>query len=173
MRTLNVNLYPTGLMSHRIPGRLLALFMIVMASLINPAVAQTDQAKPVETSQKFGDYTVHFSVFNSTFITPEVAKLYQLTRGGNQVLVNISLTKTVEGNTTLGLPAVVSGTATNLIQQQRALEFKAINEGEATYYLAPLRHTNEEVVNFVIQVQAETETAPFTVRFNRTLHTDD
>src|SRR5690606_28404423 len=30
--------------------------------------------------QRFGDYTVHFSVFNSTFITPEVASAYQLTR---------------------------------------------------------------------------------------------
>lgn len=135
--------------------------------------AQTDQAKPIATSKTFGEYTVHFSVFNSTLVPEEIAKIYQLTRGSQQVLINISLTKTADGKTSLGLPAQVSGTATNLIQQQRALEFKTISEGEATYYLAPLRHTNEEVMNFEIKVQAEAELKPFSVKFSRTLYTEN
>lgn len=145
------------------------LFMLPALS----SQAQTDQPKPVETSQQFGAYTVHFSVFNSTFISPEVAQVYGVTRAANQVLVNISLTRTQDGKTTLGLPAKVSGTATNLIQQQRTLTFKTIAEGDATYYLAPLRHTNEEVVNFTVQVQPDTASAPFTVRFTRQLHTEE
>lgn len=146
-------------------------FMLLLPALASQA--QTDQQKPVETSQKFGTYTVHFSIFNSTFISPEIAQIYGLTRASNQALINISLTQAVDGKTTLGLPARVSGTATNLIQQQRTLEFKTIAEGDATYYLAPLRHTNEEVINFVVQVQAETESTPFTVRFTRNMHTEE
>ncbi len=150
----------------------LRVFILMLCLPALASQAQIDQLKPVETSQTFGSYTVHFSVFNSTFISPEVAQIYGLTRSKNQVLVNISLTQTLDGKTTLGLPVDISGTATNLIQQQRVLNFQTINEGEATYYLAPLRHTNEEVVNFVVQVQAEGESAPFTVRFTRTLHAE-
>lgn len=153
--------------------RMLIVLLGWFALLATPVSAQTGQAKPVEISQKFGDYTVHFSVFNSTFITREVAALYQLTRGANQALVNISVTQTIDGKTSLGLPARISGTATNLIQQQRSLDFKTVSEGEATYYLAALRHTNEEVINFVVEVRPEAASAPFTVRFTRTLHIEE
>lgn len=136
------------------------------------AVAQTDQAKSVSTTQTFGDYTVHFSVFNSTFITPEVAKIYQLTRAGNRSLVNISVTKTADGKTSLGLPANIKGTATNLIQQQSSLNFKTISEGDATYYIASLRHTHEELINFVVEIQPEGVAQPMTVRFARTLYVE-
>lgn len=145
-------------------------FILLLCLSAVSSQAQINQPKPVETSQTFGEYTVHFSVFNSTFISPEVAKIYGLTRASNQSLVNISLTRTSDGKTSLGLPAEVSGTATNLIQQQRTLKFQTVSEGDATYYLAPVRHTNEEVINFVVQVKAESASAPFTVRFTRTLH---
>jgi len=136
------------------------------------ALAQIDQAKPVDSHQTFGDYTVHYSVFNSTFITPEVARIHKLARAKNRVLVNVSLTQKREGASSLGLPARVSGTATNLIQQQRPLEFITVSEGEATYYLASLRHTNEEVINFVVNLQPEGSSETFTVRFTRTLHVE-
>lgn len=145
-------------------------FILLLCLSAVSSQAQINQPKPVETSQTFGEYTVHFSVFNSTFISPEVAKIYGLTRASNQSLVNISLTRTSDGKTSLGLPAEVSGTATNLIQQQRTLKFQTVSEGDATYYLAPVRHTNEEVINFIVQVKAESASAPLTVRFTRTLH---
>lgn len=150
-------------------------FLICLAFLFASiqVIAQTDQAKPVQTMQVFGDYTVHFTVFNSTFITPDIARAYALTRGDNQVLINISVTKTSGGLTSLGLPAQITGTATNLIQQQQILDFKTISEGEATYYLASLRHTNEETINFSAEVQPEGVTAPFTVKFTRTLHVEN
>lgn len=146
--------------------RLLFMFGALMAAIALPAAADTN------SSQKFGDVTVHFSVFNSTFLTPEVARAYNLTRAENRALINISVTKTTDGQTSLGLPARVTGTATNLIQQQRALEFKTIDEGNATYYLADLRHTNEEVMNFEIEVQTDSGAAPLSVRFTRKLHVE-
>lgn len=134
------------------------------------ALAQIQQVKPVDSQQTFGEYTVHYSVFNSTFITPEVARLYQLTRAKDRVLVNVSVTKALENGSTLGLPARVSGTAINLLQQQRSLEFITLSEGEATYYLASLRHTSEEVINFAITLQPEGSDQSMVVRFSRTLY---
>lgn len=150
-------------------GLKISTFVLVPLLLIcaRPAFADT------LTLQKFGDYTVHFSVFNSTFITPEVASAYQLTRARDLALVNISVTLDTDGATSLGLPAEVSGTATNLIQQQRSLNFQTISEGDATYYIAPLRHTNEEIMHFAIQIQPDAASAPFTVKFSRNLHSHD
>lgn len=134
--------------------------------------AQVDQPKEISTTEKFGAYTVHYNVFNSTDIPAKVAEAYKLVRGKDRALVNISLTKTENGSTTLGLPAIVSGASKNLMQQKQALKFIEIKEGDATYYLAPFVFNNEEVLHFDIQVSADANTKPMSFTFNRTLYTE-
>jgi hypothetical protein len=148
---------------------LLCCLMLVFGAA--PAVAQTNQAKSINSQQVFGHYTVHFSVFNSSFLTADTANAAGLTRARDQVLINISVTDNRNAGG-VGRAAEVSGTATNLIQQQRVLAFKTITEGDAFYYIAPLRHTNEEVMNFAVDVRPEGEAESFSVRFTRTLYVD-
>jgi hypothetical protein len=145
---------------------------ILLSFVAITAQAQVDQPKEISTTQAFGDYTIHYNVFNSTDIPAKVAETYKLVRGKDRALVNISLTKTENGSTSLGLPAVVSGASKNLMQQQQPLKFIEIKEGDATYYLAPFVFTNEEILHFDIQVSTETGTKPMTFTFNRTLYTD-
>lgn len=137
------------------------------------AQAQIDQPKEIQTSQKFGVYTVHYNVVNSTSIPAEVARIYKLTRARDIVYLNISVTKTDAEKTSLGLPAQISGTATNLMQQHKALKFTEIKEPEATYYLGEFRHTNEEDFKFDIQVVPEGESKPMVVSFSRRLFTEN
>lgn len=134
--------------------------------------AQVDQPKEISTTEKFGDYTVHYNVFNSTDIPAKVAEAYKLVRGKDRALVNISLTKTENGSTTLGLPAIVSGASKNLMQQKQTLKFIEIKEGDATYYLAPFVFNNEEVLHFDIQVRTDANAKPMSFTFNRTLYTE-
>ena len=136
------------------------------------AQAQVDQPKEISTVEKFGDYTVHYNVFNSTTIPAKVAEAYKLVRGEDHALVNISLTKTENGSTSLGLPAVVKGASKNLMQQQQPLKFIEIKEGDATYYLAPFVFTNEEILHFDIQVSADANAKPMSFTFSRTLYTE-
>lgn len=130
--------------------------------LINSALAND---KPY---QQFGDYKVFATVFNSTFITPEIAKSYKLVRAKDRVYINVAVVK--EG--TFGLPAKVEGKATNLMQQSNTLEFMEIKEPDATYYLAPLFHLNEEIIHFTIDVTPEGETEAHTVTFTKKLYND-
>lgn len=149
------------------------LFILILCSLMSlNLAAQIDQTKLINTSEKFGNYTVHYNVFNSTDIPAQVAEVYKLVRGKDRALVNISLTKTENGSTSLGLPAVVSGLSKNLMQQQQRLKFIEIKEADATYYLAPLVFTNEEVLHFEVQVKAAENTRPLQINFSRTLYTD-
>jgi Domain of unknown function (DUF4426) len=136
------------------------------------AFAQIDQTKEITTSQKAGDYTVHFNVFNSTDIPASVAEQFKLVRGKDRALVNISLVKTENGNTSLGLPAIVSGTTRNLMQQKQDLKFIEVKEGDVTYYLAPFIFNNEDLLYFEIKVKANESSSPILVQFNRTLYKD-
>jgi hypothetical protein len=149
----------------------LLFIMLALNSLY--AHAQIDQPKEIQTSKKFGAYTVHYNVFNSKSIPTEVASLYKLTRSKDIALVNISLTKTENGVASLGLPAKVSVKAVNLMQQVKTLEFMEIKEPDATYYIAKFRHTNEEDIRFEVSVVPEGETKPLTVSFTRRLFTEN
>ncbi len=41
--------------------------------------------------QNIKNVEVHYSAFNSTFLTPEVARSYKLTRNGYSAILNISV----------------------------------------------------------------------------------
>ena len=152
---------------------LLAACISVATLLSATAFAQINQTKEIKTSEKFGAYTVHYNVFNSKDIPAEVSKIYQLNRGRDIALINISVTKTENGYTSLGLPAKVTGKANNLMQQSKNIEFMEIKETDATYYIAKFRHTNEEDFKFDISVIPEGETKPLSVSFTRRLFTEN
>ncbi|MFC3114890.1 DUF4426 domain-containing protein [Cellvibrio fontiphilus] len=150
------------------------LWLLVCATLFAfTAQAQVDQPKEIATTQIFGDYTVHYNVFNSTDIPAKVADVYKLVRGKNRALVNISVTKTENGVTSLGLPAEVAGVRRNLMQQRQTLTFIQVSEGEATYYLAPFVFNNEELLHFDIELSVNGVAKPMKLTFNRTLYSDN
>ncbi|MDO3383165.1 DUF4426 domain-containing protein [Gilvimarinus algae] len=153
-------------------GVLLLTAVLAGASHADPQreIPEAREIEQSERSQQFGSYTVHFSVFNSAFVPPKVAQAYGITRARDQALINISVTKTESGQTSLGLPAQVSGTAKNLIQQLQTLKFREVDEGNATYYIAPLKHSNEEMYHFAIDVAPEGAEQSFTVNFSRKLY---
>ena len=101
------------------------------------------------TSYELKDHIVYYNVFNSTLIQPEIAKQHGLVRAKDRVYVNIALVKKSGGN---GIAATLSGQHRNLMQQKFPLEFIEIKESTATYYLAPIRFNNEEILHIDIQV---------------------
>nr|WP_255775749.1 DUF4426 domain-containing protein [Microbulbifer sediminum] len=131
------------------------------------SVAAQD-ARIIKSFEDFGDYRVIYSVFNSDFIKPEIAQNYQLVRAGDRAFVNVSVVEKEGG--TKGLTAEMSGTASNLMQQSRKLEFIEIRDGDAVYYLAPLRFDNEETLTFNVEVKlpdGRTETITFRRKLER------
>lgn len=145
-----------------------SIFALLLCSLSISSFAQEarELGKPYE---EFGDYKIFFSVFNSSFIPAEIAKAYNLVRGSNRALVNIAVLK---NGKIRGGKAAVSGNYKNLIQQTRELEFIEIKEQNATYYLAPLRFDNEEVLHFYIDVTPEGSEQSHSFSFHRKMNTD-
>lgn len=150
--------------------KLLTSFLFALCAM--GAQAQVDQPKEIATVKTQGNYQVHYNVFNSTDLPASIADTYKLVRGKDRALVNISLTKTENGVTSLGLPARVTGSRRNLMQQRQRLEFIEVDEGDATYYLAPFVFNNEELLHFDIEVSHDDLAQPIALTFNRTLYAD-
>ena len=122
----------------------LILFGTLACQIMNLAYAQ-----PTATIES-NTYKINYSVFNSLFVPEDIARIHQLPRAKNRALVNISVH---DRDTNASLPAQVRGSAKNLMQQLRQLEFQEMKEQDYQYYLANVRHTNEETMHFDIEVK--------------------
>jgi hypothetical protein len=101
-----------------------------------------------EQKQQLGPYEAHFVVVNTTFFSEEIASRYDVTRGRDRALVNVSFLD--ESGTPVSV--TLTGTITNLLSQVQPLDFREVREGPAIYYLAEIRHTDRETLRFRIQV---------------------
>ena len=125
-----------------------------------------------EQSISYGDYTIHYSAFNTDTLSPEIAKSYQIQRSKNRIMVNISVLKQQNQNE-LGtsVKSSVKGTATNLAQQIRKLDLREINEGGAIYYITDMAVNNEETLTFNITVTPIGEEKPYHLTFQQQFYT--
>lgn len=115
------------------PRTLLAPIWLIML-LLTPTPSQAEQY------QQIGSHQAHYIVVPTTFIKADIARQYGLTRGKNRALVNVSVLDEQFSPVT----AQVTGSSKNLLGQMQTLDFKQVTEGPAIYYLALLRHANEE-----------------------------
>jgi len=125
-------------------GRL-ALFVLTACLSVTAMAADVIKGERKET---FGDVTVHYNTFNSTFLTPDIAKAAGLTRSKNQGVINVAVIK--DGKP---LTAEVSGSVKDLTSQTVPLKFKQITEQGAIYYIAQFPVDQQEVRTFDIKVQ--------------------
>lgn len=131
--------------------------------------ASVATANEFQNSQEFERHSVHFSIFPSTFVQPDIARAHGIKRSAYENLINVSVRPTGKFG---AFPAQVTGTMTNLLQQQKVLEFIEIAEKDATYYIAPLSINGKEIVHFVLNVIPEGETETLEVKFTKTLYSD-
>ncbi|MFL0811362.1 MAG: DUF4426 domain-containing protein [Agarilytica sp.] len=146
------------------------IFLLSVLHFVLLSSAQAQTVEKLKTETEFGDYIVRHVVFNSTFVLPEVSKSYQIKRSKYESLLNVAVSKKGEIGS---IPAKVSGTTKNLIQQQKQLNFKEISEKDATYYIAPIRVANEELLHFTVHVTPENSDEAFVVNFSLTVYADD
>ena len=120
--------------------------------------------------QDFANYSVHYNVFNSTFIPAEIANLHKLKRSAYESLINVSVYKNDQPNATV--PVKLSGSVRNLMQQVKPLEFIEIKETNAVYYLAPIRVNGEEILHFDFVASPIDSDETLTVTFSKKVFSD-
>lgn len=121
-----------------------------------------------EQKQTFGDYEVHYIGLTSSFLSPEVAKAYQIERSRTLGFLSISvLKKGKDGELATPVAAQVSGEIKNLLSQSRNLDFREIKETGAVYYISTFRFDNEDMYNLRLKVTPENQSRTFDVNFSQ------
>jgi hypothetical protein len=123
------------------------LALLLLTACLSASAMAADVIKG-ERKETFGDVTVHYNTFNSTFLTPDIAKAAELVRSKNQGVINVSVIK--DGKP---LIANVTGTVKDLTSQSVPLNFRQITEQGAIYYIAQYPVEQQETRTFEINVQ--------------------
>ena len=122
-----------------------------------------------ENMKKLGSMNVHYMAIGSTFFTPEIAKVYGITRSRYNGLINISvLDNSQKGNPSKTVS--ITGKAKNNLGQFKDLDFKEVKEGGAIYYLAQVSYSNEETLHFDIMINDGKEKQQ--LKFSQTFYVD-
>ncbi|WP_306519091.1 DUF4426 domain-containing protein [Rheinheimera sp.] len=115
--------------------------LVLFTSVLSPAQA--------EQKKQLGNWDVHYIAMPSTLIEPAIASNYKIERSKFNGLINISVLNSKDQK---AQQVSLSGSAKNLLGQQKTLIFQQVTEGDAVYYLAQLPYRNEERLSFVIDI---------------------
>ncbi|TXS90661.1 DUF4426 domain-containing protein [Parahaliea maris] len=138
------------------------LLLVLVAGLL-AATAQAQQ------SERFGPYELHYSVVNTTFLSPEVAAEYGIVRGEKRGIVNLAVREHLADGTAVNRAALLKGRSWDLIQGQD-LDFQKIQEGPAIYYIAPFKFINREWRHFEVHFRPEGAEKTYTFKFKHQLY---
>lgn len=123
-------------------------------------------------SKDFGELQVHWSVFPSTFLAPEIARENNLNRSKSIGIVNISIMRETENGGLEPVSGQVEGKVLNDVQQVKFLGFRRIQEGNAVYFIAEYQYSNAELMTFQITARPTGNNRDLPIRFAHTLFND-
>jgi len=126
-----------------------------------------------DTPVKVGEYTVHFSAFNTDTLQPNMAKAYNITRSKNRGMFTISIMKEAPSLSPMGKPvrARIKASASNLTGQLRDFKVREIDEGDAVYYISVFHVAAGETLDFDIKISPDDGGKPFSVKFRQQFYT--
>ncbi|MDX1456337.1 MAG: DUF4426 domain-containing protein [Marinobacter sp.] len=124
-------------------------------------------------SVDFGNYQVHYSVFPSTFLTPEIAAENNLNRSRAIGILNISIMQENELGGLATVSGQVEGKVLNDIQQPRFLAFRRIQEGDAVYFISEFQYRSGELLTFHVTARPTGASEDLPIRFAHTLYNEE
>lgn len=141
-------------MRHVVPAFTGSLALLVLACLLGPGLSWAQQAEDL------GTHWVHYSIINTSQLSPEVANAIGVQRSASRALLNLAVLRKSEDGMDVPVRAQVRVSMINLAGQRRQLELREVIEQDAVYYLASFRIHNEERATFRVSVRPEDLSGP-------------
>jgi hypothetical protein len=146
------------------PSHYTALCGLCLLLLIAP-LAQAQQ------STQFDRFELHHSIVYTTFLSPEIAAEYGISRGVDKALLTLSV-RDREAGETAGRPMTIEGRTWDLITGTD-LDVREIREGDATYYIIPFEFLDREWRFFEFTFRPEGSERSYEHSFKRQLWRQD
>lgn len=124
---------------------------LLLAGFVLPATAQQ--------STRYDQFELHHSIVYTTFLSPEVAAEYGITRGPDKAILTLSV-RDADSGEIAGRPMKIEGRTWDLITGGD-MKVNEIREGRATYYIVPFEFLDREYRFFEFSFQPEGAPAPF------------
>lgn len=108
-----------------------------------------------QQSEHFDQYELHYSVVNTTFLAPEVAATYGITRGKQRAILNLAVREHLAEGGTAARAMHLKGRTWDLLQRTQELAFQEVREGDAIYSIAEFGILGEEWLHFEVHFRPE------------------
>lgn len=119
----------------------------------------------------FDDYEVHYSLFNTSFLTPDIAQTYNIVRSKSKGLINVSVLKK-DGDKKISVAATVTGEQYDLIRYE-SLDFFMVTEQEAYYSLAQFDIAHKTTIYYTMLIYVDEKKEPYTLKFSKLMYKDE
>ncbi len=129
-----------------------------------------------ESSKIENGYEIHYNAFSTDFLTPQVAKQYNIGRSKTKGMINIAVRKLHGGDTSTStaVMARIDLKVQNLYGQQKEVTLRKISENndEAIYYIGTFSVSSRETINFKANVTPNGERNSIEIKFSQEFFTD-
>lgn len=129
------------------------------------------QTATAEQKISIDGYDIHYSVFNTSFLSPDIAKHYNIVRAKDRALINIAIRQINTDGSSNAKSANISGVIKGLVHSH-PMEFKEVREQHSIYYIAQQRFIDQETYRYIIQVQADPNKPAVPITFTKKLYRD-
>ena len=127
----------------------LSAALLVLAAVLGSGLSWAQQAEDL------GSHWVHYSIINTSQLSPEVANAIGVQRSASRALLNLAVLRKSADGMDVPVRAQVRVNMVNLAGQRRVLELREVIEQDAVYYLASFRIHNEERATFRVSIVPE------------------
>jgi hypothetical protein len=118
-------------------------------------------------------YEVHYNALSTSFLNPEVAKIYHIGRSKTKGFVNIAVLKQHEGQLSTSVEADINISAKNYYGQSKEVTLQKIKENDgAIYYIGTFPVSSHETIKFKAQVKPKDTDVAIDVSFDQEFFTN-
>ncbi len=118
-----------------------------------------------------GDFRVHYAAINTTQLTPEIARKFNVQRSNKLILLVLNAQQLVGGRYE-SVPATASGTATTLLGHVQSLDLLPIREADVHYVIASFETLEAEYMTVDTRVMPAGSTTPIPIKFKQQFYQD-
>lgn len=142
--------------------RIIIPMLVLLLSSLPVSDARAQNESPIETE----NHVIYYNVFPTSSLPEAMARAYDIPRSDTRIMLNITVQERGDDGVEPAT-ARIDARAVNLNGQLRRFQMREITEDSAIYYIGTIGISNNETLDFEIEVAPEGEREFETISFRR------